>query len=93
MGTYRTSPKKWSKWLNTSEQATHLQQQEEKKISIAATTESSTAKTEGAVAETNKKQFPKRAVYQKPPKVPTDLEVNCPTLYHSGTHVPSQSAI
>ena len=56
MGTYsysyRTSPKKNGQNDLTVQElpaTTHLQQQEEKKISIATTTESSTAKTEGTV--------------------------------------------
>ncbi|XP_065906112.1 EF-hand calcium-binding domain-containing protein 7-like isoform X2 [Dysidea avara] len=70
-------------------QPDHLQQQQEdKKTSIATTTESSTVATLTTstttttaatttvkqVAETNKKQSPTSAVYQKPPKVPSNLE-------------------
>jgi len=43
------------------------------------------------VSETNKKWSPTSAVYQKPPKVPSDLEVSYSSQHHSGTHCPTHS--
>lgn len=81
-------------------QPDHLQQ-EEKKTSKVTTTESDTATntatlattagTAEQMAETNKKQSPTSAVYQKPPKVPSDLEVTNHTLYHVIHMSPLQS--
>jgi len=57
----------------------------------ATTTTATAITTIKQVSETNKKWSPTSAVYQKPPKVPSDLEVSYSSQYHSGTHCPTHS--